>query len=66
MKKAIKAIENRIEALKYEMIGIQKAIDEPEMISDYTFGMADLGNMESEIIELEGAIKILNGILTKG
>lgn len=60
MKQAIKILEARIEKLNQEMEKTEKIIDEPEMLSDYHFAMADMANFEMEIIELTEAIKILN------
>ena len=56
---AIKALSNRIGQLKVKIKEAQLIVDEPEMLSDYEFAMNDIGNYETEIIELEKAIKIL-------
>jgi len=60
MKQAIKVIEKRIEILNKEYDKKNKQFEDCESISDYEFLQNDLANMEFEIIELQGAIKILN------
>ena len=59
MLKAIKILQNRIEALNKEIIRVEKIADEPEMLCDYEFAMNDLGNLELEIMELLSAIHVL-------
>lgn len=63
MKKAIKVLEKRIEALNNELIKVEKEMDEPEMLCDYEFSKNAAANIELEIIELQQAIKILNDTL---
>ena len=58
--RAIKVLESRIGALNKEIETTQKSVDEPEMLSDYHFGINHIGNCEGEIIELQEAIKLLN------
>jgi len=60
MKQAIKVLEKRIELLNKEYEKKDKDFDECEMVSDIEFLSNDLANIELEIIELQGAIKILN------
>lgn len=59
-KKAIKAIEKRIEALNDEFKKAKERAEEPEMVCDYEFAINDMANIELEIIELQQAIMILN------
>lgn len=60
MKKAIKVLEKRIEALNREIENHEKTAEEPEMISDYEFSMNAIGNAQTEILEMVEAINILN------
>ena len=60
MKQAIKTLEKRINLLHQKIDESQVAVDEPEMVCEYTFAMADIANWKSEIMELQEAIKILN------
>lgn len=60
MKQAIKTLEKRIDLLHQKIDESQGAVDEPEMVCDYTFAMADIANWELEVLELQEAIKILN------
>lgn len=59
MDKAIKCLEARIERLNKEMVEVQSRIDEPEMLCDYEFAINDMANLETEVIELQSAIKKL-------
>lgn len=63
MKKAIKTLEKRIEALNKEIERCEKSMEEPEMLCDYEFAMADASNFQSEIIEHQKAISVLNSFL---
>lgn len=60
MKQAIKVLEKRIELLNKEYDKKEKQVEDFVTISEYEFLMCDLANIELEIIELQGAIKILN------
>jgi uncharacterized protein YPO0396 len=60
MKQAIKVLEKRIELLNREYTRRDKDFDNVEMVSDYEFLQNDLKNMQSEIIELQKAIGVLN------
>lgn len=60
MKRAIKILENHIEKINKEMDKTQMIINEPELMSDYHFGMAEMANFEMDVIELQKAIEILN------
>ena len=57
--RAIKVLEKRISDLNKEIQKTQKSLDEPEMLSDYEYGINHIGNCEGEIIELQEAIQIL-------
>ena len=59
MNYAIKTLEHRIGQINERIKEAQLIVDEPEMLCDYEFAMNDIGNYQSEIIELESAIKIL-------
>lgn len=63
MKKAIKTLEKRIEQLNNKVKEAEKAMEEPEMLSDYEFALTDAANAESEIIEHQKAIELLNKTL---
>jgi len=56
---AIKILLKRIQILNKELEKAGGNLEEPELISDYYFAMNDLINIESEILELQKAIKIL-------
>ena len=56
---AIKILLKRIQILNKELEKAEINLEEPELISDYYFAMNDLINIESEILELQKAIKIL-------
>lgn len=60
MQKAINTLTARIEALNKEFLKAEKRSDEPEMLSDYEFSINDMGNIQTEIMELQFAINILN------
>ena len=62
MRRAIKALQIRIGNLNDRHKQSMAIADEPELLSDYHFAMNDLANIELEIIELQSAIKILNGV----
>lgn len=49
-----------IEKINTEMDKTQLIIDEPELMSDYHFAMADMANFEMDVMELQKAIEILN------
>lgn len=59
MNYAVKALESRIAQINKRIDEAQLIADEPEMLCDYEFAMNDIGNYQTEIIELEKAIKIL-------
>ena len=59
---AITVLRKRIELLNKEYAEIEKTLDEPEMMSDYIFAMNDLVNISYECVELQHAIRILEGI----
>jgi len=56
---AIKILLKKIQILNKELEKAQINLEEPELTSDYYFAMNDLINIESEILELQKAIKIL-------
>lgn len=61
MKKAIKALQKRIEVLNAELEKVECVISgETEMVCDYEFALSDAANLSMEISELEQAIIILN------
>lgn len=60
MKQAIKVLEKRIELLNDKWVEIDNKLDNFEMVSEYTFLVSDLENIELEIKELRSAIKVLN------
>lgn len=59
MNYAVKALESRIAQINKRIDEAQLIADEPEMLCDYEFAMNDIWNYQTEIIELEKAIKIL-------
>lgn len=56
---AIKILLKKIQILNKELEKAEINLEEPELTSDYYFAMNDLINIESEILELQKAIKIL-------
>jgi len=56
---AIKILLKKIQILNKELEKAGGILEEPELTSDYYFAMNDLINIESEILELQKAIKIL-------
>ena len=65
---AIKILLKKIQILNKELEKAEGNLEEPELTSDYYFAMNDLINIESEILELQKAIKILlqhNETITK-
>ena len=56
---AIKILLKKIQILNKELEKAEINLEEPELTFDYYFAMNDLINIESEILELQKAIKIL-------
>lgn len=63
MKQAIKVLEKRIELLNAERNNINTQFENVEMISDCAFLICDLENIELEIVEIQGAIEVLNSLV---
>lgn len=63
MKQAIKVLEKRIELLNSEWNKKDAEFENAEMTSDYEFLRCDLANIELEIVELQGAIEVLNSLV---
>lgn len=63
MKQAIKVLEKRIELLNLEWQKKDVEFENVEMTSDYEFLKCDLQNIELEIVELQGAIEVLNSLI---
>jgi hypothetical protein len=63
MKQAIKVLERRIEVLNLEWKKKDIEFENVEMTSDYEFLKSDLENIELEIVELQGAIEVLNSLV---
>ena len=60
MKKAIKHLESRIQALNNEIDKRQTDFDNCEMTSDVMFIQSDIENLELDKLEFQEAIRILN------
>lgn len=57
--KAVRCIELRIQELNKEIDLAEKIMDEPEMLSDYTFAKSDRDNFRDEVISLRNTIEYL-------
>ena len=60
MKKAIKYLESRIQALNTEIDKRKTDFDNCEMTSDVMFIQSDIENLELDKLEFQEAIRILN------
>jgi len=65
MKKAIKQLEKRIEALNGVIMESDKITAEGCTYAEYEFARSDIHNSINEILELQDAIDILNRELGK-
>jgi hypothetical protein len=63
MKQAIKVLEKRIKVLDFEYNKKDVEFENCEMISDCAFLICDLENIKLEIVEIQGAIEVLNSLV---
>jgi hypothetical protein len=59
MNRAIKCLTDRAGKINEEIKKLEKSMEEPEMMCDIEFGMNDILNLNSELLELEEATKLL-------
>lgn len=60
MMRAITILKQRVDILHLKIDQHQKFVDEPEMVCESIFALADIHNWELEVIELQRACEILN------